>query len=367
MSDAFDAYHKWLGIPPAESANGGPNHYRLLGLGLFESDADVIQAAADRQMAHVQTYKNGPQSSLSQKLLNEISAAKLCLLKAPKKSAYDAHLRSQLGAVGTTGGAKPAIPAAMAAVQVPSAIPRFPNPPGSGAFPIQSPGRPNVPAVRDAAANGVAVASGAALANGVSTGAAAVAAAAHLGANRPPISNRPSTSPSMVAPPPSEESERSWSIPPAAAVLAAASVVAVLLVIGIVLVLNKGNARPDAAPIRTIRTTLAQLAAQSGGPTNNIASSNPPSATTGSQANSSNGGAPTTAPPPQPNPVVTSNNTNTGGFASSSTPFTTPANGTSNGHSGDGNHPKPSDDPDRPVVAIDRQRSRRSSRPIRWR
>ncbi len=78
MADGIDVYHKWLSIPAAGAA---PHHYRLLGLGLFETDPDVIQAAADRQMAHVQTYKNGPHSDLSQKLLNEIAAAKLCLLK----------------------------------------------------------------------------------------------------------------------------------------------------------------------------------------------------------------------------------------------------------------------------------------------
>src|SRR6516164_9484971 len=95
MSESFDAYHKWLAIPPSEQP---PNHYRLLGLGLFESDPDVIQAAADRQMAHVQTYKNGPHSETSQKLLNEIAAAKLCLLKAERRKAYDEQLREKFGA-----------------------------------------------------------------------------------------------------------------------------------------------------------------------------------------------------------------------------------------------------------------------------
>ncbi len=50
MANGFDGYYKWLGIPPSEQP---PNHYRLLGLGLFESDPDVIQAVRP-VMAHLQ-------------------------------------------------------------------------------------------------------------------------------------------------------------------------------------------------------------------------------------------------------------------------------------------------------------------------
>jgi hypothetical protein len=40
---AFNPYHKFLAIPPAEQP---PNHCRLLGVALFEADLDVIEAAA---------------------------------------------------------------------------------------------------------------------------------------------------------------------------------------------------------------------------------------------------------------------------------------------------------------------------------
>ena len=94
MSETFDAYHQWLGIPPNEQP---PNHYRLLGIAAFESDANVISNAADRQMAHLQTFKTGRYSALSQQLLTEVAAARICLLNATKKTEYDAALRKKQG------------------------------------------------------------------------------------------------------------------------------------------------------------------------------------------------------------------------------------------------------------------------------
>jgi hypothetical protein len=93
MEQAFDAYYKWLGIPPECQP---PHHYRLLGLQTFETDPDVIQAAADQRMMHLRAYQTGRHSELSQRLLNEVAAAKVCLLNAAKKSAYDAQLRKSL-------------------------------------------------------------------------------------------------------------------------------------------------------------------------------------------------------------------------------------------------------------------------------
>ena len=88
----FDAYYKWLGIPPKDQP---PDHYRLLGLQLFESDVDVIEAAANRQMAYVQQRATGEHAAISQKLLNELSAARVCLLDSKKKVAYDAKLKTK--------------------------------------------------------------------------------------------------------------------------------------------------------------------------------------------------------------------------------------------------------------------------------
>lgn len=93
MSESFDAYYRWLGIPPHEQP---PHHYRLLGLTIFEADPEVISDAADRQMAHVRTYQLGPQADRSQTMLNEIAAARVCLLNPQKKAAYDTTLRQQL-------------------------------------------------------------------------------------------------------------------------------------------------------------------------------------------------------------------------------------------------------------------------------
>src|SRR5437773_577015 len=92
----FDPYYNWLGIPPAESAGGGPNHYRLLGLNTFEENADAISNAADRVMAHLRTYQTGKHSALSQRLLSEVAQARVCLLDAEKKAAYDHQLLAQV-------------------------------------------------------------------------------------------------------------------------------------------------------------------------------------------------------------------------------------------------------------------------------
>lgn len=95
MAKEFDPYHRWLGIPPKEQP---ANHYRLLGLSLFESDPEVIRDAAAQRMAHVRSYQLGPHSALSQTILNELGEAKACLLDPEARAAYDQSLREQLAA-----------------------------------------------------------------------------------------------------------------------------------------------------------------------------------------------------------------------------------------------------------------------------
>ena len=135
MSSAihFDPYHKWLGIPPEDQP---PTHYRLLGLRPFEADADVIQSAADQRMAHVRTYQAGTHGSLSQKILNELAAARVCLLRPDRKAAYDAELRLTLAPKHVAP--PPVLPVASL---VPTAVPVAPSSPAGPDFQVNASGR----------------------------------------------------------------------------------------------------------------------------------------------------------------------------------------------------------------------------------
>ncbi|MBW3595678.1 MAG: hypothetical protein KY475_00220 [Planctomycetes bacterium] len=93
MDPVFDPYYRWLGIPPEEQP---PDRYRLLGVPPFERDVEVIQNAVDRQMMHIRTFQAGPHSAESQRILNEIAAARACLLDPAQKAAYDRRLYAEL-------------------------------------------------------------------------------------------------------------------------------------------------------------------------------------------------------------------------------------------------------------------------------
>ncbi len=104
MNDHFDAYHKWLGIPPGHQP---PDHYRLLGLRRFEADAEVIGNASDQRMRFLRTLQTGAHAAESQRLLNEVARARVTLLDPARKAGYDAVLCSAAPVDSAPAGPRP--------------------------------------------------------------------------------------------------------------------------------------------------------------------------------------------------------------------------------------------------------------------
>lgn len=90
-SQPFDPYYTWLGIPPSERPI---SYYRLLGLKPFESNETAIEAAVDQRLAYLRTKALGPHAAFAEKLISEITQARLVLLDPVRKQAYDAALSS---------------------------------------------------------------------------------------------------------------------------------------------------------------------------------------------------------------------------------------------------------------------------------
>ena len=86
MSGTFDPYLKWLGI---RGERGRINHYRLLGLELFESDLEVIAGAAERQIRHVESFATTDHADMCKQVIAEIRQARDCLLDPKQRAAYD--------------------------------------------------------------------------------------------------------------------------------------------------------------------------------------------------------------------------------------------------------------------------------------
>jgi len=87
VSEGFNSYREWLGLGVR-----APNYYELLGLPLQESDEGRIAAAAERAMTRVRSFRPGPLARDWAQLLDEIRAAKDCLLDADRRAQYDAML-----------------------------------------------------------------------------------------------------------------------------------------------------------------------------------------------------------------------------------------------------------------------------------
>ena len=122
MPEKFDPYYKWLGIPPKDQP---PHNYRLLGIELFETDRDVIDAAANRVMAYLKDLATGDEAAYSQRLLNEIAQARICLLNEAKKQAYDEQLRARLTAEQAAAAPAPPPPEPPPPVPPPGAARRL--------------------------------------------------------------------------------------------------------------------------------------------------------------------------------------------------------------------------------------------------
>ena len=104
MSESFDTYYRWLGIPPQDQP---PDHYRLLGLRRLEENPDVIDNAADRQVLHLRSVQSSEHGALCEKILLEIASARECLLDPASKQTYDQQLPAPQPVPEATSAASP--------------------------------------------------------------------------------------------------------------------------------------------------------------------------------------------------------------------------------------------------------------------
>lgn len=101
MAEKFNPYRAWLELDVADRPR---SHYELFGLQPGESDPQRIAAAADQAMAKVRRARPGPHAAQWGRLLDQLEAAKTCLLDPASKAAYDASLPGAKAADAGPGG-----------------------------------------------------------------------------------------------------------------------------------------------------------------------------------------------------------------------------------------------------------------------
>ena len=101
---AIDVYKDWLGIPEGPRP---PDHYQLLRLPQFEDDPDKVRKNYKKLNAHVRKYATGQYSNESQRLLNELAKAMLCLTDAEQKQEYDQSQGREIDDRDATTGRRP--------------------------------------------------------------------------------------------------------------------------------------------------------------------------------------------------------------------------------------------------------------------
>ena len=83
---SFDPYWHWLAVPPDEQP---PDHYRLLGLRLFEDDAGIVARAVQLRIDHVRACDDGRHPDSVEQLLAHVRAAGDTLLNPALKAQYE--------------------------------------------------------------------------------------------------------------------------------------------------------------------------------------------------------------------------------------------------------------------------------------
>lgn len=134
LDEPFNPYVEWLGLTESTVR---PDHYRLLGLPPFESDARRITAACDGMLAKVRSNRPGAHLREWQALLDELTSARNCLLDDQTKTKYDAHLRN-----GDDSSDALTVPVTSSVISAPSGGYMWPpgfEPPGAKAATAPSP------------------------------------------------------------------------------------------------------------------------------------------------------------------------------------------------------------------------------------
>lgn len=95
-TDLNSLYQEWLEIPADRLP---PNHYALLGVPDYESDTDVIEAAAKARSAYLHQMAAGPNRKVVQDLLGRVAMARRTLLSEASRAEYDHALRFPVASV----------------------------------------------------------------------------------------------------------------------------------------------------------------------------------------------------------------------------------------------------------------------------
>ena len=143
MDEVFNPYYAFLGLDEEVTS---PSFYQILRLRETESDAAKINAAADKATARARACRPGSHAVEWSRLLDEIQAARACLLDPAQRTAYDQQQQAtnesatpQPAAPASNG--RPSNPAALAAPAISFVAPNSTNfayPPGAGPQPAAS-------------------------------------------------------------------------------------------------------------------------------------------------------------------------------------------------------------------------------------